>query len=307
MKKRRLHIILGSTLFGILLWLSINMTYDYQTIVIAPLIIKNLPQGMAIRTPIPRTLQLKLRGNGWRLASQLTGRDLDCVLDLADLAPKQHAIILTDIAERIDLPIGVQAIDMKPESLFVSLERYTEKRVPVVIEPSISFRDGYGQVGSVVIQPESVTIGGAESVLRDLSAWAAGRGAFSNLRASIDTDIDITDTSTQILSLSPTAVHVTVNVQPLAEKIFAGLSVEVRGEQPNREVILIPPKIELVVRGGIEQLSSLTKNDFRATVDYNTILADTTGYTEVEVIPPSGVQVVARRPDRLQYIVRTRL
>lgn len=307
MKKQRTHIILGSTLFGILLWLSINMTYDYQTTVTAPLIVKNLPQGMAINTPMPRTLQLKLRGNGWRLASQLTGHELECVLDLASLAPKQRVIILADVAERINLPIGVQAVDMKPESLFVSLERYAEKRVPVVIEPHISFRDGYGQVGSVVIKPESVTIGGAESVLRDISAWGSGRGAFTTLRASVDSDIDIIDTSTQTLTVSPTTVHFTINVQPLAEKIFSGLPVEVRGEQPNREVILIPPKIEIIVRGGIEQLSALTRNDFRATVDYNTILADTTGYTDVEVIPPSGVQVVARRPDRLQYIVRTRL
>lgn len=307
MKKQRTHIILGSTLFGILLWLSINMTYDYQTTVTAPLIVKNLPRGMAINTPMPRTLQLKLRGNGWRLASQLTGHELECVLDLASLAPKQRVIILADVAERINLPIGVQAVDMKPESLFVSLERYAEKRVPVVIEPHISFRDGYGQVGSVVIKPESVTIGGAESVLRDISAWGSGRGAFTTLRASVDSDIDIIDTSMQTLTVSPTTVHFTINVQPLAEKIFSGLPVEVRGEQPNREVILIPPKIEIVVRGGIEQLSALTRNDFRATVDYNTILADTTGYTDVEVIPPSGVQVVARRPDRLQYIVRTRL
>lgn len=307
MKKQRTHIILGATLFGILLWLSINMTYDYQTTVTAPLIVKNLPRGMAINTPMPRTLQLKLRGNGWRLASQLTGHELECVLDLASLAPKQRVIILADVAERINLPIGVQAVDMKPESLFVSLERYAEKRVPVVIEPHISFRDGYGQVGSVVIKPESVTIGGAESVLRDISAWGSGRGAFTTLRASVDSDIDIIDTSTQTLTVSPTTVHFTINVQPLAEKIFSGLPVEVRGEQPNREVILIPPKIEIVVRGGIEQLSALTRNDFRATVDYNTILADTTGYTDVEVIPPSGVQVVARRPDRLQYIVRTRL
>lgn len=307
MKKQRVHIVLGSTLFGILLWLSINMTYDYQTTITAPLIITNLPQGMAIKTPIPRTLLLKLRGNGWRLASHLTGRELDCVLDLASLAPKQHAIILADVTERINLPIGVQAVDMKPESLFVSLERYAEKRVPVVIDPHISFRDGYGQVGSVVIKPESVTIGGAESVLRDISAWASGRGAFINLRTSVDTDMDITDTSSQILSVSPATVHVAVNVQPLAEKVFSGLPVEVRGEQPNREVILIPPKIEIIVRGGIEQLSVLTRNDFRATVDYNTILADTTGYTDVEVIPPTGVLIVARRPDRLQYIVRTRL
>ena len=307
MKERRIHIIIGSTLFGILLWVSINMTYDYQTTVIAPLIIRNLPEGMALRAPVPKFLQLKLKGNGWRLASQIAGRELDCVLDINSLSQRRKAIGLADIVERLNLPLGVEAIDMKPESLFVSIERSSQKRVPVVVEPNVSFRDGYGQVGAVTIKPESVTVTGAESALRRIDMWEAGKGLFTDLRASVDVDMPIGDPSTQSLSFSPDVVHVTIAVQPLAEKVFTGLPVEVRGEQPNREVILIPPKIEIVVRGGIDQLSSLTKSDFRAAVDYSIILADTTGSTEVEVIPPAGVQVVARRPDRLQYIVRTRL
>jgi YbbR domain-containing protein len=306
-KKKRVHIIAVSILFAILLWISINMSYEYQTTVTAPLTIQSLPQGMAIKTPIPRTITLKFRGNGWRLATLLMGPELKCTIDLNSLVRGQGTIDIGDVVERMNLPLGVQPIDMNPDSLFVALEPYAEKRVPIALDPHISFRDGYGQVGSIVIKPESVTLGGAESVLKAVTSWSAGRGMFEDLKAPVDINISVADTTTNMFAVSPQKIHVAINVQPLVEKVFSGLSVEVRGEQLNREVILIPPKIEIVVRGAIDQLSVLGVNDFRATVDYNVILSDTTGFTEVEIMPPAGVQIVARRPERLQYIVRTRL
>ena len=107
-----------------------------------------------------------------------------------------------------------------------------------------------------------------------------------------------------LLSLSPE--EVTVRVEPFAEKRLQGLLVEALSVPPNREVILIPPKIEVVVRGGIEQLAALTVGDFRATADYYSILSDTTGMVETEITSPSGVQIVNRKPERLQYIIRKR-
>jgi hypothetical protein len=37
------------------------------------------------------------------------------------------------------------------------------------------------------------------------------------------------------------------------------------------------------------------------------ILADTTGIIDPEITAPAGIQVVSRRPEHLQYVVRRRL
>ena len=74
----------------------------------------------------------------------------------------------------------------------------------------------------------------------------------------------------------------------------------------------IPDQIEaahfdIVVRGDIEQLSELTLSDFEATIDFDAILADTSGYVSAKIDLPPGLQMVSRRPERHQYIVRKRL
>ena len=93
-------------------------------------------------------------------------------------------------------------------------------------------------------------------------------------------------------------------VEPFAERSISGLAVEVSSLPADRDVIFIPPRLEIVVRGGIRRLANAAPTDFVASVDYERLLSDTSGQIEPTVQAPSGIQVVSRRPERLQYVIR---
>jgi hypothetical protein len=307
MEKTRFPIIFATTLSAILLWVSVNMSYEYQIVVPVPLVVENLQPTMAIATPLPNVVHLKLRGNGWRCAALMLGATRRCILDVNTLPTNRRALTLNDIVDRIPIPLGIQPVDMKPESLFVGFDVLTQKRVPVTFEAAMTFRRGYGQVGATTITPESVTVSGAEALLSTIHRWPTERFSIDDIKAPIDTDIPLTDSASHYLTFSPEVVHVKVNVQQFAEKTVTGLVVDALSVPYNREVILIPPKIDIVVRGGVEQLAVLTADSFRASVDYASLLVDTTGYTSASITAPSGVQLVNKKPERMQFIIRTRL
>jgi hypothetical protein len=196
---------------------------------------------------------------------------------------------------------------MRPESVFVALDALSLKKLPVTPDCVLSFREGYGQVGPVVVMPDSIIVEGARSVLSMFTSWKTSRREFPNLRSPVDSDLPLADPTPYLLSFSHSTVRVMFDVQPFAEKTFSGLPVEVLSVTPNREVILIPPRIEIVVRGGIDQLSALTLEDFRASIEYRSVLSDTTGTLEAEISAPAGVHIVRRQPEHIQYIIRTRL
>lgn len=307
MKKRRLHIVVASGLFGIVVWLSVSMSEQFQVTVPVPLTIENVPEGWAVRTAVPHALQVKLRGDGWRLAALLLGPELRLDLPLNSLPAGNRAVSFNDLADRISLRPGVELVDMKPDSVFLGLDRYAQKKVPVVLDCTVSFRDGYGQVGANAVEPESVMIGGAEAVLSSIDSWKTQRTAFDGLKGPVETNVTLAASNSYLITLSVPTVHVRISVQPFAEKVFSGLPVDIYAVPSNREVILIPPKIDAVVRGGIKQLANLSSNDFRVYVNYGKILSDTTGIVDAEIGAPGGIQVVSRRPEHLQYIVRKRL
>jgi YbbR domain-containing protein len=307
MEKRGIHIIVATTLSAILLWVSVNMSYEYQIAVTVPLMIENLPADKAMATALPKSVQLKLRGNGWRSAALILGSDPRCVLDVSSPPMTKRGLALNDIVDRITMPPGIQPVDMKPESVFIGLDSYAQKRVPVTLHATTEFRAGYGQVGPITIAPESITVGGAASLLPAISSWPTSSTIFADLKSAIDAEVPLVDSASQYLTLYPQVVHVRIDVQQFAEKTVTGLLVETQTVPYHKEVILIPPKIDIVVRGGIQQLATLSNDSFRVIIDYSDIIADSTGYADPLVIVPQGVQLVNKKPNRMQFVVRTRL
>ncbi len=307
MKKRRFHIVATTALIGLFLWLSVNLGEHYQYTVSAPLTIYEVPDGMAIRTPVPRFVQLKFRGDGWRLAGLLLGPDIKVKIPLSALPQGNRTITVNEVVERISFSPGLQLVDVNPDTVVVWLDRLSTKRVPVVPDLIITFKEGYGQIGTVMVSPDSVSISGAESVVDRITSWKTFHTSFEELKAPIEETVPLAQSDGPIVRSSPSSVRVHINVESFAEKVFSGLPVEIRGVPVNRDVIFIPPKMEIVARGGIRQLASVLPVDFQLEVLYERILADTTGTIEADVVAPSGIQVVARRPEKLQYIVRKRL
>ncbi|MFN0157275.1 MAG: hypothetical protein ACKVRP_04285 [Bacteroidota bacterium] len=305
--KKRLHIIIATTLFAGMLWISVKLGSTYQVVVSTPLKVTGLPAGTALNAPVPQEVQLRLRGEGWQLAGLLFGSEFHSTVDVQSLTPRQTTITVNDVVDRLNIPTGIQAMEMKPDSISVEYDSLGWKKVPVTLDYTTSFSERYGPVGQMIVTPESVLIEGARSILAEIDSWPTVRMQFDDLKAPVDAMAALLESSRYQLAFNPSGVNVRLDVQWYAEKVFAGLPVELLSVPPHREVILVPPRIDLVVRGGVDQLSALSLADFRASLDYIVILSDSSGYLEPEVIAPSGVQIVSTRPDGLRYIVRKRL
>lgn len=303
MKSRTIHIVVATTLFAILLWFSLSMSEQYQIQVTAPLVVRDLPPGKAIVSALPRAVRLTFNDSGWRLAKATWGSGVEWVIDLNAMPSRQYALTLRDVADQLGGRLGIKPISMYPDSLYVSLDTVATKRVAVDAQYSLTFRDGFGQVGPPVVRPESVTVTGAQRVLQQIRAWPTARQAFELLRQDLDATVPMSD-SIPSLVFEPEHVHLHIPVQQIAEKTFPSVTIEVLSVPPNREVMLSSPRIDVVVRGGIEQLAMLQHNSIRALVDYRDILADTSGVIEPEISVPPDIRVVKKSPERLQYVVR---
>jgi len=295
---------IAAACLGTIIWLSVSLKEQYQVNVDVPLSIDGIPPGSAIRTPVPSNVHVKLRGDGWRLATLLMGPELHLALPLEALVSGRHALLTNELADRFAVHPGVQIVDCSPETLSVVLDRLSKKNVAVAADCSLSFDNGYGEVGPTTVAPESVTVAGAETLLRTIDSWHTEHRTFESLRLSLDADIPLVSGSPFLLTVTPAHVRLHVSVEPFAEQTFTGLTVQLRSAPPDREVIFVPPKLDLIVRGGIRQLSTLTADDFVVSADYSVILSDSTGSIEPTVTAPPGIQVVGRRPDRLTYIIR---
>lgn len=307
MKSKRYHIIIGSMLFAVLMWISVTLGDEYQISIQIPLIVENVPEGKALKGHVPKTLTTTIRGTGWRLASLLLSGKPRCILNISALAGSNIIVTKRDLINTISVSSGIQPIDVSLDTLVFDLERYTERTVRILPNIVLECREGFGVVGEITVKPESIVVGGAESVVHSIQGWRTERRSFSDVRESFTTEIPLEDPTDYSFFLFRKTVQLTVHVAAFADKIFSGVMVEVVSVPPNREIIFIPPRVDIVVWGGIDQLAALSISDFRLSVDYQTLLTDTTGYVQPRIEFPSGIRILATRPERLQYIIRKRL
>jgi YbbR domain-containing protein len=304
MKNKNLHVVIFSTLFAVALWLSINMGYEYQTDVSVPLVLENIKPNRSLAKAVPPVVNVKVHASGWQLVGLYFVPDVRYVLDLSDISNRFSFLTSKDIMERLKLPQGIRTVDIKPDTIVVMLDEKIRKTVPVEPVVTMTFREGYGVVGDIKSIPDSITLTGAKVLLDNIDRWQTDPLIFSSLKSDVNARVGVSDTMSFGIAPFPAAVSVQIDIQPIAEKTFKGIPVEVNQVPGNRVVVLIPPKIDIIVRGGIEEVAAVDQKDFSSYIDYKSILLDTTGSIQPMVTTPKNIKIVRQDPQLLQYVVR---
>ncbi|MBI5021234.1 MAG: hypothetical protein HZB59_07365 [Ignavibacteriales bacterium] len=307
MEQKRYHIVIASFLFAALTWISVNLREEYTVVKHFPVVLENLKQGKALKYPFPKTVNVRFKAGGWALAGFYLTPDLKYSIDLSSLGPNDFIITAKDLPDHVKIPFGIQPIEIVPDTMILAIDEYREKRVPITVNLSAGYKTGYGQVGSIRVTPDSITVGGSRHLIGTIESWPTVFRRFDDLNAPLNIDLPLEEPATPSVRLLHTSAHVIVDVQPFAEKIFTGIPVTAVSIPPNREVIFIPPKMDIIVRGGIEQLARLSTEDFQVSMNYQELIADTTGTIQPAFSSPPEIKVVSKKPERFQYIIRKKL
>lgn len=307
MNQKRYHIVIASIIFGGLMWFSINMGYEYTIVRHVPVVLEGMKPGKTLKYPVPKTVAIRFHGHGWELATMLIVGDMKYYIDVSNLSSEHFLVTKHNLPEHIKTLLTVEPIDIKPETLMLALAEVREKRVPVVSNLTPQFREGFGQVGSIRVTPESVSVLGAENLINKISEWHIAHRLYHDLRAPVDEEVPLEETGTLSVTVEPTFVRLRIDVQQFAEKTFAAIPLTAPGTPANREVIFIPPKIDIILRGGIEQLAKISQQDIQAEVAYQTLVQDSSGIVVPTVSVPVGVKVIQQTPERFQFFIRKKL
>jgi YbbR domain-containing protein len=307
MKSKHYHIIIGSILFALLMWVSVNMTYEYTSTFSIPIRVENLPANKILKYSIPKNLILRLKGTGWHLTTISVSGISDIVIDGSNL--RSNKVFFTDalIVENVKLPTSLSILNIFPDSLNFIVDDCMSKKVKVKPLINISFLEGYGQTGEFNVSPDSITIKGSRSNIHQINEWKTKPVRLDNLSQSVNMNLVLQDPPQYLINIEQSEIQLNINVQPYAEKSFSGINIETNYLPSNREVIFIPPKMDIIIRGSIGKLSSITNDSLRTYVDFTNLMSDTTGYFRPEIILPTGVRIIKTFPERFQFIIRKRL
>jgi len=304
MLKYRYHIAITSFLLSSVLWLSLNLNQVYEIERTIPVNIR-INRPYAVSGNVPLNLEVRFRGVGWNLIRLFTSFNLEFNYDINARNKEQFTILTKEYLENnLMLSQGLNITTVYPETLFVKIENYEEKYVKLLPNLEIIPRDGYQVVGKPVLDPDSVKVGGGEDLLKKLDYIYTKYILFENVNSSIIRNITLSDSLANIISVSQNEVRLNVNIELTAEKEFGNIVLTVPNTPDDKDVLLIPQTVTIQLKGGVNQLSLVDASRIRAFIDFNAILADSTGSMVPVFELPEGCTVISVKPETIQYVIK---
>ena len=250
------------------LWLSVA-SRPVSQVALNGAIRFNLPESPVLTVTKYDTLSARVYLEGPREAlDTLRAGQLTVTADMSAVEPGVRVIPLKVEPDRNGLPTNVKVTDIEPREIRVTVERMTEREVPITPR-----WEGEPPPGSEVvdwhINPPSVKIAGAESQMREVTGVSTETvrltdktGTFSELVA-----IDIGYPNLNLTEDSPRKVMLTVTVAEVRrERVIDDVPVAVFGAPPRARAI--PRFVKVTVYGARSTLAEMTAADLNVGIEY---------------------------------------
>ena len=301
--RKKLNIFIASVIFAVILWGSISLSDIFYTNVDVKLTLTNLPPGYTTGSPLPEKIQLRVKGQGWRLVSINVGPETEFKVSAGGDSGRQNINLYNYLESNRWLFSDIEIINIYPDSIKFFVERIISKRLPVVSGLELEYKPGYGLASDIIFKPDSVVLSGPISLLRMMKEIKTADKSLIALDSRVETEVNLPKMNG--FNYSTNLIEVKLDVQRIVDKQFENISVDVIDIPPRKEVVLLPNKIGFNVRGGIEILGKLKPDQFRAYVRYQSLVQDTTGSVTPILEMPKNVTLQYLKPDRLRYVIRS--
>ncbi len=293
--KRKGLIITFCVLASCLLWFTFSMRETYTQFFDFPTKVQNLPDDLALTTLPPPTIRVLVEGEGIQLLRLYYNPPIipiDAALPEIDL----H-VVTAEVA------MNVRPESVTPASFTVSTDVRREKRIPIRSRVAIVTEPGYQIVGALKLDPDSVTVSGAASLLARLDFWPTAPTRFTAVRDTLRRTVALSDTLVGLVILNVTEMALQADILRFTDG-KREIEVRVRNGSECQEFVFDPETTIVSFQVPIVQYDlAMTAEDFYALVTCDEIRTDTTGKVYPIVNPPRGLILREIRivPDSFRY------
>ena len=282
-------------LIASVLWMTFTLQEVKVVTLQVPTQVINVPPDQALEQMPPQSASVQVEGEGVQLLWLYYNPPL-IPIDVS-----QGAV---NLADAINLPDNVRLQSITPRQVSVDKEPRITTRIPVRPRVNVETPPAYELVRPPRIRPDSVTVSGAQSIIEGLEYWPTDSVTVENVRDSMATRVPLADTLNQLVTRSINNVTFIAQAGKFAEATRE-IEVEVTGVPSGQNVVTLEPStVRVRYRVLFDQLfESQRAPNFFATVSYDQIRADTTGYVRPRLHVPTDLLIRDPEviPSRLQY------
>jgi hypothetical protein len=289
---RQVGLKLVSVGLAALLWWTVAGEPTVERNLRVPLQFQNLSESLQIVGEPPGGIDVRVRGSSGALGRLQPGE----VVALLDLGAARPGFRMFNVfKEHVRAPFGVSVEQVMTPTVPLELERLVARVAPIM--PSLEGDPAPGfVVGAVTSDPSTVEVLGPENrlprVIEATTEPVSVEGATRPVQAVVT--VGIADSTLQLREARTALVTVQIETGPL-ERAMTDIAVQPMNLPDGLEATLVPELVDVVVRGALDIVESLARDQVIASVDL-TGLGRGEHRLPVAVAPVDGLEVVRAEP-----------
>lgn len=308
-KRKRLLIFSAFLMFSSMMWLLIRLSGTYVVSYSLPLSFTEIPAEIwidnenrthNIRIAITATgfTQLKASFNIRRHSNGLA-------IPLNELPwRKQNQtsfyINTNSLSYLISDELGIteNELNIGEQDIFFKAESTVQKQVGLRFTSQIDYRNGYGQYGKIILEPETVIVSGPAAYVDTLTQLHLQANPGSDIFQDISGEAFVVINDTY-LKTETSVVKYFVEVQQFTEK-----SITLPIQKPKKPVLkLFPDKVRIQFKVALKDYERISADSFAVVLDTAGLKKHHQFLKLKASIRETAVDLIQISPDRVEYLI----
>jgi len=300
--KKNILVIIASVIFSIILWISVSLSSEYFYTFNVPIKIINFPEGYTSGSKMPDHVSIKVKGKGWNLITLSLKTDMIFYISAGMETGNRTVYTQSSLAENNLFSSDIQVVNIKPDAISFFIEKMGQKKVKIVPDVVIDFKNTFGLASPISVTPESTIVYGPKSILRNLNEITTQKMYYYKTDKRISENVPLQPHNG--FAYMNEKVMLNIDVQQIVEKTLDGVLVEVKDVPKGEEVILIPNKITIGLRGGIDILGKLSPENMAPFVRYEELINNNDGVVTPHILTGPYIKDLYIKPNEIKYIIK---
>ncbi len=310
--RQKLSIFLICLLISVIIWFTIKLSDEYDTIIEIPLTFTHIPKNKVLTYISDSVLQVEILEKGSDLIRMMyveTPDPVNISLRFLPVYPKggaYHGMITTsalinDIEREHNL-LG-KIVSISPDTIYLTFEPEKSRKLPVSANFDMTFEKQYMRYGNIGFTPDSVTVKGPQVLIEALDSISLGDIKLEQLNKNYNGEQRFpADSINRLLTINPNVVSYNVPVEKFTE---AEMEVPVKLiNSRDLKVKIFPEKVKVLYMVALKDYQKVEPGMIDAVADMTTINHSDDGKIRVGIQSyPPYIRINSLQPDRVEFII----
>jgi hypothetical protein len=258
------------------MWLLLSLSEIYTARIAVPVEFVNVPTDRIIVSELINELEMEVEAAGfslvsYRLFSGFSPLKID--LDNATKNEEGNSVTIVDnyLKDQLLNKLSSQdrLVNIRPEKINIVYSSKKYKKVPIVVNDSISFRKQYFLSKKVTTKPDSVELFGPEVFLAKIEKIGTSQIKLTDVHESVSKQLNlILPDSINDVSLNTKRVNVTWSVDQYTEGT-AKIGIKALGLKKHQSVRFFPDSVLLTYQVGLNEFEKISPSMFSVEADFS--------------------------------------